>query len=317
MANTSSRTLRLLSLLQTHRHWSGDDLAGRLQVSIRTLRRDVDRLRELGYPVRASRGIDGGYQLTPGASLPPLVLDDDEAVALAVGLQNAAQGGETEIAEASVRALAKVTQVMPPRLRRQVEAVRSATDVPQWGDAGPTLDSAILVTVAQACRDTERLRFSYTAAGGEATQREVEPLRLVNVGRRWYLVAYDLDRADWRSFRLDRMAAACTTGAWFRPRELPADDAASFVTDRLGGRREHHQVRVVVHADPAAVRRTVGSWSTVETHADGCLMSMQVDSLDWSVLALGTLGADFTVLEPPALREQLRDWADRFARCAD
>lgn len=317
MANTSSRTLRLLSLLQTHRHWSGDDLAGRLHVSIRTLRRDVERLRELGYPVQAARGVDGGYQLAPGASLPPLVLDDDEAVALAVGLQNAAQGGETEIAEASVRALTKVAQVMPPRLRRQVEAVRSATDVPQWGDAGPTLDSAILVTVAQSCRDSERLQFAYTAAGGEATQREVEPLRLVTVGRRWYLVAYDLDRADWRSFRLDRMAAPGTTGARFRPRKLPAADAASFVTDRLGGRRERHQVRVVVHADPAAVRRRVGGWSTVEPHPDGCLMSMQADSLDWSVLALGGLAADFTVLEPPALSEMLREWADRFARCTE
>ena len=199
MANTSSRTLRLLSLLQTHRYWPGPELAARLDVSVRTLRRDIDRLRELGYPVEASRGVDGGYQLAAGAALPPLVLDDEEAVALAVGLQAAAQGGVAGIAESSVRALAKVVQVMPPRLRRRVDALRAMTVPLTWYSTAPSTDPAVLTALAQACRDTERLEFGYTSAAGERSDRHVEPLRLVSLGRRWYLVAYDLVRHDWRT----------------------------------------------------------------------------------------------------------------------
>ena len=177
MADTSARTLRLLSLLQTRRYWPGAELAERLQVSARTLRRDVDRLRELGYPIQAQRGVDGGYQLAAGTALPPLVVDDEEAVALAVGLQVAAQGGVEGTAEASMRALAKVIQVMPARLRRRVEALSAATVPASWGNTGQAaVDPAILTTVALACRDAERLRFSYTAAGGEQTDRHVEPL---------------------------------------------------------------------------------------------------------------------------------------------
>src|SRR5919199_2231532 len=176
MANTSSRMLRLLSLLQTHRYWAGAELADRLEVSVRTLRRDVDRLRELGYPVEAQRGVDGGYQLAAGAALPPLVLDDDEAVALALGLQAAAQNGVAGVAESSVSALTKVTQVMPPRLRRRVEALRAMTVATGWAGAGagPTVDAGALTTVAQACRDAVRLRFAYSAADGTRSYREVE-----------------------------------------------------------------------------------------------------------------------------------------------
>src|SRR5918997_4800835 len=190
MANTSSRTLRLLSLLQTHRYWPGSELADRLEVSVRTLRRDVDRLRELGYPVEANRGVDGGYQLAAGAAMPPLVLDDEEAVALAVGLQAAAQGGVAGIAESSVRGLAKVVPVMPSRLRRRVEALRVATVPASWSADGPVVDPAVLTAVAQACRDTERLEFAYTAGSGERSDRHAEPLRLVSLGRRWDLLAH-------------------------------------------------------------------------------------------------------------------------------
>src|SRR6187399_1238233 len=219
MANTSSRTLRLLSLLQTHRFWPGAELAGRLGVSARTLRRDVDRLRELGYPVEATRGVDGGYRLAAGAALPPLVVDDDEAVALVVGLQAAAQDAVDGINESAVRVLAKVTQVMPVRLRRRVEALRAMTIPARWSPPdGRGLDAGALTTVALACRDSERLRFGYTAAGGQRTDRHVEPHRLVALGRRWYLVAYDLVRHDWRSFRADRLSAPHGTGARFRPR---------------------------------------------------------------------------------------------------
>ncbi len=213
MANTSTRTLRLLSLLQARRYWPGAELAERLRVSPRTLRRDIDRLRELGYPVQAQRGVEGGYQLAAGAALPPLLVDDEEAVALAVGLQAAAQGAVEGIAESSVRALAKVVQVMPARLRRRVEALGAMTVPASWGgEAQPSADPHALTTVALACRDSERLRFSYIAAGGEQSARHVEPHRLVLLTRRWYLVGYDLTRHDWRTFRLDRLSAPAAPG---------------------------------------------------------------------------------------------------------
>jgi predicted DNA-binding transcriptional regulator YafY len=244
MANTSSRTLRLLSLLQTRRYWPGGELAGQLRVSPRTLRRDIDRLRELGYPIQAQRGVAGGYQLAAGTALPPLVVDDEEAVALAVGLQAAAQGAVEGIAEASVRALAKVVQVMPARLRRRVQALGAMTVPASWdGAAQPGVDPGVLTTIALACRDTERIRFSYTAADGQETSRHVEPLRLVQLGRRWYLAGYDLDRHGWRSYRLDRLTEPRGTGARFRPRELPAADAAAFVRGwhvRMAHERRQH-----------------------------------------------------------------------------
>lgn len=315
MANTSSRTLRLLSLLQTHRYWPGGELARRLEVSVRTLRRDVERLRDLGYPVEAHRGVDGGYQLAAGAALPPLVLDDEEAVALAVGLQAAAQGGVDGIAESSVRALTKVVQVMPPRLRRRVEALRAMTVPAQWAGDGPRIDPAVLTAVAQACRDTERLEFGYVAASGERSDRHVEPLRLVSLGRRWYLVAYDLTRHDWRSFRLDRLAAPRATGARFRPRELPAADAAAFVRAGIGHLPAPYAAEVLVHAPAAAVRDRVGRWADVEDAGDGrCMLRMNVDSLDWVALAVGAVGAEFEVLGPPELAGLVRDWAGRFGR---
>ena len=254
MANTSSRALRLLSLLQNHRFWPGAELAERLGVSPRTLRRDVDRLRELGYPVTAHPGVDGGYQLAPGAALPPLVLDDEEAVALAVGLRLATQGaiqnpvagaarddasgghdGDDDlagtVAEAAARALAKVTQVMPARLRRRAGAVAAMTESASWDTAragqAAAINPDVLATAALACRDSERIRFDYGAASGMRTERHVEPHRLVALDRRWYLVAYDLTRNDWRSFRLDRyLGVPQQTGARFRPRALPAADAA-------------------------------------------------------------------------------------------
>lgn len=316
MSNTSSRTLRLLSLLQTHRYWPGAELAARLEVSVRTLRRDVDRLRELGYPVEAHRGVDGGYQLAAGAAMPPLVLDDEEAVALAVGLQAAAQGGVAGVAEASVRALAKVVPVMPPRLRRRVEALRAATAPVTWS-GGPAVDPAVLTAVAQACRDTERLEFGYAAADGTRTQRHVEPFKLVPLGRRWYLVAYDLHRHGWRSFRLDRLDAPRATGARFRPRELPADDAAAFVRAGISHAPWNHEVEALVEAPAAAVRERIGRWVTVEDVDDRCCrLRMTTDALDWALLALGAVDAEFTVVGPPELRDRVQSWGERFARAA-
>ena len=313
MASTSSRTLRLLSLLQTHRYWVGAELADRLGVSLRTLRRDIDRLRDLGYPVRSDRGVGGGYQLTPGASLPPLVLDDEEAVALAVGLLAGSQASVAGIAETSVRALAKVTQVMPPRLRRRVEALSAATVSSSGRWDSPVTDPEQLLTVAQACRGDERITFDYTAADGAATRRRVEPGRLVSLGRRWYLVGYDLDRSDWRSFRLDRMANAVDTGIRYRPRDVPGGDAAAFVE---AGIRRHHGVKVTAElAAPAdAVRQVIGTWSDVVPLGDDrCRVEIDADSMEWAVIAVGTTGAQVLVASPPEFADQLRDWSHRLA----
>jgi predicted DNA-binding transcriptional regulator YafY len=316
MANTSTRTLRLLSLLQSHRYWPGGELAERLGVSVRTLRRDVDRLRELGYPVEAQRGVDGGYQLAAGAALPPLVVDDEEAVALAVGLQAAAQGAVEGIAESSVRVLAKVVQVMPARLRRRVEALRAMTVPGGWGGGDrASVEPGVLTSVALACRDSEHLRFDYTASGDRRSERHVEPHRLVSLGRRWYLVAYDLGRHDWRSFRVDRITGPRGAGSRFRPRELPAADAAAYVRARLDNLPRPYRVEVLVDAPAATVRERVGRWGTVEeVDAGRCRMRMTTDSLEWATIAVGTLAADFRVVGPPELVDHVRSWAGRFTR---
>jgi predicted DNA-binding transcriptional regulator YafY len=315
MASTSARTLRLLSLLQSHRFWPGDELADRLEVSVRTLRRDIDRLRDLGYPVQARRGVDGGYQLAAGAVLPPLVVDHEEAVALAVALLQAAQSSTVGSADASPRALTKVVQVMPEPLRRKVDAVRKATDqLPVTGAAMP-VDTDVLTTLAQACRDQERVRCGYTAADGVVTERLVEPHRLVPVGRRWYLVAYDCDRGDWRSFRLDRVRAARPTGARFAPRRLPAEDAGAFVRSRLETAAWRLEVLAVVDASSEVVAARIGRWATVESDGvDRCRVRIHADNLDWAVLALAMTGHEFRVLEPPGAVQQIRDWAGRFTR---
>jgi predicted DNA-binding transcriptional regulator YafY len=315
MASTSSRTLRLLSLLQARRYWPGTELAGRLQVSQRTLRRDVDRLRDLGYPVQAQRGAGGGYQLAAGTALPPLVVDDEEAVALAVGLQAAAQGAVEGIAESSVRALAKIVQVMPSGLRRRVEALSAMTVPAGWqGAPQPSVDPGLLTTVALACRNSERLRFSYTAADGQHTSRHAEPHRLVLLGRRWYLVAFDLTRQDWRSFRLDRLAAPGGTGARFRPRELPASDAAAFVRAGIDSKPAACEVDVLVDAPASSVRERIGRWASAEdVGTDRCRVRITADSLDWAVIALGAVGAAFQVVSPPELLERVHDWGRRFS----
>jgi predicted DNA-binding transcriptional regulator YafY len=317
MANTSSRMLRLLSLLQTHRYWPGAELAERLGISPRSLRRDVDRLRELGYPVTAQRGVAGGYQLAAGAALPPLLLDDDEAVALAIGLRAAAQGAIAGIEDASVRALAKVVQVMPPRLRGRVDALRWAMLPAAWTNQG-NVDPGVLTVLAQACRDEERVRFIYTAQNAEQTARHVEPHRLVALGRRWYLVAYDLRRQDWRTFRLDRIEQPRTTEIRFEPRELPAEDAVAFVRASWGNPvATQHRIEVVVHAQPTRVRGMVGQWATVEDiDAARARLRMTADDLDWPTFALGMLGADFEVVSPPELVAHISEWSSRFARCA-
>ena len=316
MSNTSSRTLRLLSLFQARRYWSGADLADRLGVSDRTLRRDVDRLRELGYPVEAQRGVDGGYQLAPGAVLPPLVLDDGEAVAIGVGLQAGIQGGTVDgIEESSVRALTKVVQVMPTRLRRQIDALAAMTIPVRWDANSPTVDSDILISIAQTCRDAERLEFTYTARDDERTERHVEPHRLVLLGRRWYLVAWDLSRNQWRTFRLDRLTDPHGTGAHFAPREPPGGNAAEFVRAGIATLSIRHDIEVLIRAPAEVVRSRVGRWGTVEAIDDGrCRLLMVADSLEWPMMALGVTGEEFEIIAPPEMLEYAREWADRFSR---
>jgi predicted DNA-binding transcriptional regulator YafY len=326
MANTSARTLRLLSLLQARRFWPGGELAGRLEVSPRTLRRDVDRLRELGYPIHAQPGAAGGYQLAAGTALPPLVLDDEEAVALAIGLRSATQSSVEGIAESSVRALAKVVQVMPSRLRRRVEALDAVTVPAHWeSPVQPDIDPGILTTVALACRDSERIRFGYTAAGGERSGRHVEPHRLVLLGRRWYLVGYDLTRHDWRTFRLDRLTAPHGDGTRFRPRTLPtavghragqeSAAAAAFVRAGIKNAANIYQVEILVDAPAELVRERIGRWSAVEEiGAARCRVRTTADSLDWPIMALGVVAADFKVISPPELLDRVLDWGRRFSQ---
>lgn len=306
--------LRLLSLLQTHRFWSGGELAARLEVSERTLRRDVDRLRELGYDVDAVRGAAGGYQLRAGGSLAPLLLEDEEAVAIAVGLRSAANGGVPGFEDTAVQALTKVIALMPPRLRRRMDALTTQTEGLPW-TGGPGLDAAVLTTLAQACRDDEPVSFDYTAADGTATSRRVEPHRLVNLGRRWYLVGYDRDRQDWRSFRVDRVAGTpATSGQRFRPREIPGGDAVTFVRNGLRSQPQRYQVRVRMATPAAAVEAYLGRWGTVEpAGADACVLSMNTETLDWPVMVLASFDCDFTVEAPAELVDLIARVGHRFA----
>src|SRR5215203_6407961 len=246
MPDTSSRLLDLLSLLQARRDWPGAELAERLEVSGRTIRRDVGRLRGLGYPVESLTGPAGGYRLRAGAAMPPLLLDDDEAIAIAVGLRTAARASVTGIEETSVRALVKLEQVLPSHLRRRVRALGSAT-VALPVD-GPTVDPQHLTVIAAACRDSECLRFAYRSRDGTDSRREVEPHSLVNLGRRWYLVAWDRVREDWRTFRVDRLARPTSSGVRFTPRTLPARDAAAYVEQSITGAPTRYEARVTLHA---------------------------------------------------------------------
>ena len=320
MANTSSRTLRLLSLLQARRYWPGPLLADRLEISPRTLRRDIERLRDLGYPVDAHPGVDGGYALAPGAALPPLVVDDDEAMALAVAVQSQLADGSSGD-DATLRALTKIIQVMPKRLRTRLEAVRASTTPAPWGSgSGDPIDPAVLAVLALGCRDGERVRFDYRAADGTRSSRRVEPFRLVPLGRRWYLAAYDLDRHAWRTMRIDRISAAAGTGVPFAPRTPPFDDVATYVRARVqgAGAGRRYRVEVVVMAPAAAVTARVGRWAQALPRTDtSCTMLMDTDELDGALFALGAVGAEFTVVSPPELAALATEWGTRFVRAGD
>jgi predicted DNA-binding transcriptional regulator YafY len=313
MLQTSTRLLRLLSLLQARAAWSGPELADRLGVTTRTVRNDVERLRQLGYPVLATPGVGGGYRLGAGAALPPLLLDDDEAVAVAVGLRTAANGSVTGIQETSVRALTKLEQLLPSRLRHRVNAVAAATvEVPA---SGPTVDAEVLTAIAGACRNQQRLRFDYRDHDGSAGVRTVEPHRLVHDRGRWYLVAWDVDRQDWRTFRADRIHPRIPTGPRFAPRDPPDGDVASYLLRGVGAATWRYRARVIVHAPATVIAGRLPPAVLVEAVDEHtCAVSVGSDTPQMLALYLGMLDADFEVGEAPELVEQLRTLADRYRR---
>jgi predicted DNA-binding transcriptional regulator YafY len=314
MQETSARLLRLLSMLQVRPEWAGAELAQRLGITTRTLRRDVQRLRSLGYPVHASPGVAGGYRLEAGSALPPLLLDDDEAVAVVVSLRTAASHTVTGIEETSLRALAKLEQVLPARLRERTAALQLAT-VP-LPSLAPTVDAETLTVIARACRGHLRLAFTYTDHGGTVTTRSVEPHRIVHTGHRWYLVARDVDRDDWRNFRVDRIGAPEPTGIRFVPRDPP--DAASFVARSVTAAPYRFRASVIVHAPaPDIAERVPPTVGVLEPSGeDSCLLTTGSDSLDALAFHLAELGADFTVIEPPELIRHVRALAGRLGRAA-
>jgi predicted DNA-binding transcriptional regulator YafY len=316
MRETSARLLRLLSLLQARRDWSGAELADRLEVTPRTVRRDVERLRGLGYPVHATSGVAGGYRLGAGAALPPLLLDDEEAVAVAIGLRTAAGGTVAGIEETSVRALAKLEQVLPARLRHRVAALQSVT-VPLAAGT-PTVDPAALTAVATACRDHQRLRFDYHSGDGSSGVRTVEPHRLVHTGRRWYLLAWDVDRHDWRTFRMDRLAPRTPTGPRFTPRELPDFDVAAYTSWSVSTAVYRYHGRFTIHAPAGTVAERVSPTSGVvdAIDEDTCTLHAGANSLDSMAIHVALIGFDFEVHEPPELVARVREIAHRLARAA-
>lgn len=312
--NTSARLLRLLSLFQAQRYWSGAELSQRLEITGRTLRRDVDRLRSLGYPVHSTSGTAGGYQLGAGANLPPLLLDDEEAVAVALGLRTSASGNVSGIEEASMRALLKLEQVLPQRLRHRVAALHSF--ILPLVSRGPTVDAERLSVIAGACRDHEGLRFHYNNRAGAPSTRVVEPHRVVHTGHRWYLVAWDAGRKDWRTFRVDRIEGKLKTSTRFQPRKPPDGDFAAFVAKSLSYAAYPYRARVTLHAAVETVAQRVppsaGVLEAIDDHS--CMLNTGSHSLEGITIHLSLLGVDFQVHEPPELIEYLRRLADRLGR---
>jgi predicted DNA-binding transcriptional regulator YafY len=311
MVQTSARLLRLLSLFQAQRYWSGAELSSRLNVTGRTLRRDVDRLRSLGYPVHSTSGIAGGYQLGAGAALPPLLFDDDEAVAVALGLRTTASGGVTGLDEASVRALLKLEQVLPPRLRHRVAALHGF--IVPLESRRAKVEANLVSLLAGACRDHEGLRFNYKNRTDVSSTRVVEPYRLVHTGYRWYLVAWDNGRKDWRTFRVDRIAGRPKTSIRFKPRPAPEGDFAAFVAKSLSQVPYPFRARVTLQASVEALAsRIPPSAGVLEAiNQNSCLLHTGSHSLEGIAIHLSLLGVDFQVHEPPELISYMRNLADR------
>jgi predicted DNA-binding transcriptional regulator YafY len=314
MAETTERVLRLLGLLQQRPVWTGPELAERLGVTTRSIRRDVERLRGLGYPVYAAQGVGGGYQLGRGRGLPPLLLDDTEAVAVAVSLRLTAGGTVSGASEAALRTLAKLDQVMPPRLRSEVRAIHEATQTLEYGQV--MVDGDVLLTLARGVRDTVRVRFAYESRDGTASERTVEPVGLVAAGRRWYLMAFDVDRDDWRTFRLDRMTSVAATTWRFREREH--EDPAAYVQRSVASAAYRFQARIVVHAPLREVQEHTSARSVVLSVIDEgtTLLEAGAETLSGLAFHLSFLGWEFDVEEPAELRTALAEMGGRALRAA-
>jgi predicted DNA-binding transcriptional regulator YafY len=310
------RLLRLLSLLQSRREWSGAELAERLGVTDRTLRRDIGRLRALDYPVESTTGTAGGYRLISGRNLPPLQLDDDEAIAVALGLVTAASGSVAGIEESSTRALVKLEQVLPARLRPRLAALSDATvAVPHR--AAPRADPAVLAVIAGCCRDHETLSFDYRNRAERVDVRRVEPYHLVTLQGRWYLLAHDLDRADWRTFRVDRVEHPTPAHRRFTPRDLPEPDPAAYLARVFAAASYRHSARMTVRLPAETVRAGVFASIPGEVEdrgADGCAIRLSAESADLVVqfvVAIAALGAEFTLDAPREIAERVRELGRR------
>jgi predicted DNA-binding transcriptional regulator YafY len=316
MLETSARLLRLLSLLQTRRDWTGSELAARLGVTTRTVRNDVDRLRRLDYPIEARPGVDGGYRLGVGGVLPPLLLDDDEAVAITIGLRSAVAGSIEGIEEASLRALTKLRQILPSRLQRRVDAFRSYALAAV--SRGPLVDPGVLTVIASACQNHELLRFDYREDAGAGERRSVEPYRLINSRQRWYLMAWDLDRGDWWNFRVDRIQPRTPSGPRFTPRPLPPDpEVAERVARDTSEPMWRFRAKIIVHASAHYVRSTIRIPVDVEPlGADRCMFVPGAEDPEMLAIYLGLLGVDFEIVDSPELVWALRTLGERYLRAA-
>lgn len=313
MLETSARLLQLLSLLQLRREWTGPALAERMSVTERTVRRDIGKLRTLGYPIHASPGIAGGYQLGAGAQLPPLLLDDDEALAVALGLSAVTASPVSGLGEASVRALTKLEQVLPGRLRPKFAGLRTA--VTRVAAVSTPVNPEVLTALSSAITERRLVVFRYARHDGESSRRVVEPVRLVDTGRRWYLVAYDTDRQDWRTFRVDRCQSVPLPREKFAPRPLPARDLAAYVQKSITRSPYSHDIVVRVHAPAGEISQLVPpNIAELEDDAGNTLMRFGADSLDWALMHVVVLGFDFDILDPPELREHATAAAERLAR---
>ena len=314
MADSAARLLQLLSLLQTPRAWTGTELAGRLEVTARTVRRDIDRLRDLGYPIDATLGAVGGYRMAAGSAMPPLLLDDEEAVAVAVALRGTAGRAVAGGGESALRALAKLGQVLPPRLRARVGEVAAATSAVPWDEGAIEPETFALLTRSIAGR--QRLRFEYLPAGGSASLRTVEPNAVVAAGRLWYLVAWDPDRSDWRTFRLDRIGDPRVLAGRVPARQLPGGDAAAWLRETIEASAPTPEAVATVVATPEELaRRLPAGAGTIEPLDDGrCRVRLAGDTIPWHAMRLLRLEAEFEVESPPELIEYLARVARRAAR---
>lgn len=316
MLDTSARLLQLLALLQARRLWTGPDLAERLGVTVRTVRRDVDRLRSLGYPVESSSGVAGGYHLGAGAELPPLLLDDEEAVAMALALRTVGGGTVAGFEDAALSALAKLERVLPDRLRERMRAVHGGVAALHFD--GARVSAEVLVSLASASREHWRVAFGYVDLRGTASERQVEPHGLVHAGVRWYLVAYDLDRADWRTFRVDRIVGEPVMGAPFLPRAVPGGSVADYVSRTVSSAPYRVQARVLLHAPRHEVAAQVPPLAgfLTECGSERCVLECGGPSAETVAVYVASLGHDFEVLEPEELHEVFAQLAGRLRRAA-